>query len=94
MRYGRAYDAENSFVPAVISHISKHLYNKKDVDWEAVFDECKAQSVISILCSDLLKNGTLRSHFFKEKVFRERENHNRCFNFLIEPKYGYGISVA
>lgn len=36
--------------------------------------------------------GTLRSQFFKEKVYREREDHNRCFNYLIEPRYGYGIS--
>ena len=36
--------------------------------------------------------GTLRSRFFKEKVVREREDHKRCFNYLIEPKYGYGIS--
>ena len=36
--------------------------------------------------------GTLRSQFFKEKVYREREDHIRCFNYLIEPRYGYGIS--
>ncbi|MBR2868368.1 MAG: hypothetical protein IKB88_04805 [Clostridia bacterium] len=36
--------------------------------------------------------GTLRSQYFREKVYREREDHKRCFNYLIEPKYGYGIS--
>lgn len=36
--------------------------------------------------------GTLRSRFFKDKVYREREDHNRCFYYLIEPKFGYGIS--
>ena len=36
--------------------------------------------------------GTLRSQYFKEKVYRERDDHKRCFNYLIEPKYGYGIS--
>lgn len=36
--------------------------------------------------------GTLRSQYFKEKVYRERDDHKRCFNYLIEPKYGFGIS--
>ena len=35
--------------------------------------------------------GTLRSQNFKEKVYRERNNHKRCFNYFIQPKYGYGI---
>lgn len=35
--------------------------------------------------------GTLRSQFYKEKVYREREDHKRCFNYLLQPKYGYGI---
>lgn len=35
--------------------------------------------------------GTLRSQYFKEKVYREREDHSRCFNYLIQPCYGYGI---
>ena len=36
--------------------------------------------------------GTLRSQYYREKVYREREDHKRCFEYLIEPKYGYGIS--
>ena len=35
--------------------------------------------------------GTLRSQYFREKVYREREDHKRCFNYLIQPRYGYGI---
>ncbi|MBR4859650.1 MAG: hypothetical protein IKU08_10765 [Clostridia bacterium] len=35
--------------------------------------------------------GTLRSQYFKEKVYRERVDHKRCFDYLIQPKYGYGI---
>ena len=35
--------------------------------------------------------GTLRSQYFKEKVYRERNEHERCFNYLIQPRYGYGI---
>lgn len=35
--------------------------------------------------------GTLRSRYFKEKVYREREDHKRCFDYPLQPKYGYGI---
>lgn len=34
----------------------------------------------------------LCAHSILKRKFIERENHNRYFYFLIEPKYGYGIS--
>lgn len=36
--------------------------------------------------------GSIRSQFFREDVYRENESHDRCFYYLIEPKFGYGIS--
>ena len=36
--------------------------------------------------------GSLRSQFFREKVYRENDNHPRCFVYYIEPIYGYAIS--
>ena len=36
--------------------------------------------------------GSIRSQYFREKVYRENENHSRCFTYFIEPKFGYAIS--
>ena len=36
--------------------------------------------------------GSLRSEYYKEEVYRENDNHPRCFTYYIEPKYGYAIS--
>lgn len=36
--------------------------------------------------------GSIRSQFYREKVYRENDSHTRCFQYYIEPKYGYAIS--
>lgn len=36
--------------------------------------------------------GSLRSQYYREKVYRETEDHPRCFQYYIEPVYGYAIS--
>lgn len=36
--------------------------------------------------------GSIRSQWYREKVYRENDNHERCFFYYIEPKYGYAIS--
>ena len=45
----------------------KLFYSEKDVDWEAVFDECKAQSVTSLAFSALPKDKVPEDVFQKWK---------------------------
>ncbi len=35
--------------------------------------------------------GSLRSEHYREEVYRENDNHPRCFTYYIQPKYGYAI---
>lgn len=93
-RYDKSVIVNKYFSPVPILKADRHTHNGR------------IYCVLSLYRTDYLKKllvptespwefeiyGTLRSQYFKEKVYREREDHKRCFNYLIEPKYGYGIS--
>ena len=92
-RYDNSITVNNYFSPVPIIKTKKKTHNGR------------IYCVLSLYRTDYLKKllvptespwefeiyGTLRSQYFKEKVYREREDHKRCFNYLMQPIYGYGI---